>query len=952
MMGTQGRCRGMKLPGKALRIGILLSIPAIVAIFLAAPADDVEMSALQPNPFGLPLHILSEERIVETYRAMGCMKSVASIQYLRSMISRELGRSDTPQFAYLASDVLWRSELLMKANRNPYYLRYYQAVFRDSETKRESGLAYDLFLRWFKALYDERDASPKTAELIKKDIAIHERMGLGAFMGQTYEGLADYHFLIHEDEQALRCMEEGVARHIESGNISALSHLTGRIGIYHMTKGDIAEAEAALLRSYEYARYNEDPFYLSRSLAFLSELRAKQGHFADAESLLVQSIDCSRRMHDPATELCRLADLANLYVVFGQYDRAEAAIEKALFLDRKQNDQLGPIHRILDRNRAAYYLAKCLALRATIRLSTGKTTEAVETMRRALATARHSADWSFEADLMKQLGDACASAGDDREAVRCYEKACSNARKRHELGKEAEYLTAAGGLYLDRTEYARAGDCLKRAAALAEAPLYWMQRARALHLLARAAIGSNERDEGRRLLAEAIASLERGVAGKRLDESRHALDEEVRSIFSDLIALDCDRSGGCDSLVFAAEKARHLLRGDKGTYAKDLSENIGRCIGEREWIPESALIVQYLTIPGRLIVVVMDRTGVSCRSVPVARERLDEETGAFVAACRAEGNPEAVPGGASPDREIEKLARSLYRILVEPIERFVSGKETICFISDESLRGLPFGALLPPGPDARFLVESKRILTGSSLLSLRAAAANAYARLPARRSGTSLLIGRPDIGSCLARNYPGLDALPAAQDEMIDIRDIIGGAKLLAGSFATKNAVLAELPKADRIHIATHRVTYPAYSGQSALLLSTDDDCDVSHEVEASLLTESEIRRLDLSEAGLVMLSACESAAPEDGTAFGGLGLAGAFVDAGARTVIATVWPIEDRAARTFATAFYRELAAGKGDPGTALQAAQKKIIQRNRLNGAPARDIRTWAPYLVIGPL
>ncbi len=942
----------MKLPGKALKIGVLLSIPAIVAIFLASPADNVEMSALQPNPFGLPLHILSEERIVETYRAIGCLKSCASIQYLRSMVSMELDRSDTPQFAYIASEVLWRSELLMKANRNPYYLRYYQAVFRDSETKRESGLAYHLFLRWFKALYDERDPSPKTAELIEKDIAIHERMGLGAFMGQTYEGLADYHLLIHEDEQALRCMEEGVARHIESGNISALSHLTGRIGIYHLTKGDIAEAETALLRSYEYARYNEDPFYLSRSLAFLSELRAKQGHFADAESLLVRSIDCSRQMKDPATELCRLADLANLYVVFRQYDRAETAIEKALSLDRQQNDQMSPIHRILDRNRAAYYLAKCLALRANIRLSTGRTKEAIETMRRALATARHSADWSFEADLMKQLGDACASAGDDREAVRCYEKACSNARKRHELGKEAEYLTAAGRLYLDRKQYGRAGDCLKRAAGLAESPLYWMQRASALHLLARAAIGSNERDEGRRLLVESIASLERGVAGKRLDESRHALNEEVRSIFSDLLALDCDRPDGCDSLVFAAEKARHFLRGDKGMRAKDLEKNIEECVGEREWIPENALVVQYLATPAKLIVVVMDRNGVSCRSVPVARERLDEETGAFVAACRAAGDPDAAPGGAAPNREIEERARSLYRILVEPIERFVSDKETICFIADESLRRLPFGALLPPGPDGRFLVESKRILTSSSLLSLRAAAASSHASLPARRSGSSLLIGRPDIGSCLARNYPGLDALPGAQDEMIDIRGIIGGAKLLAGPFATKHAVLAELPKADRIHIATHRVTYPAYSGQSALLFSTDNDCDVSHEVEASLLTESEIRKLDLSKAGLVMLSTCESAAPEDGTAFEGSGLAGAFVDAGAQTVIATMWPIEDRAARTFATAFYRELAAGKGDPGSALQAAQKKFIRRNRLNGDPARDIQAWAPYLVIGPL
>ncbi len=427
---------------------------------------------------------------------------------------------------------------------------------------------------------------------------------------------------------------------------------------------------------------------------------------------------------------------------------------------------------------------------------------------------------------------------------------------------------------------------------------------------------------------------------------------EMRSIFSDLLTLDSDRSSSCDSLVFTAEKARHLLFGGKEGRAKDLAADIERCIGDRSWIPENALVVQYLAAPGKLIIAVMDRNEATYRSVPVAREKLEEETGAFVAACRAAGNPDAADAGAASSREIEERARSLYRLLVRPIEDFTSGKETICFIADESLRRIPFGALLPPGPDSRFLVESKRILAGSSLLALRAASAHPHSPLPARRSGSSLLVGRPDIGSCLARNYPGLDALPGAQDEVIAIRGIIGEATILAGPFATKSAVLAELPKADRIHIATHRVTYPAYSGASALLLSADNDCGVSHEVEASLLTESEIRRLDLSSAELVVLSACESATAKDGTTSAGMGLAGAFLEAGAREVIATVWPIEDRAARDFVAAFYRELVAEKGDPGRALQAAQKKIIRRNRLKGDPTQDIRTWAPYLIIGSL
>ena len=83
----------MKPPGKTLKIGILFSIPAIVAILLASPTCKDETLAQQPNPFDLPLHILSEEKIVEAYRAMGFSKSNASFRYLHVLVS-ETARSE------------------------------------------------------------------------------------------------------------------------------------------------------------------------------------------------------------------------------------------------------------------------------------------------------------------------------------------------------------------------------------------------------------------------------------------------------------------------------------------------------------------------------------------------------------------------------------------------------------------------------------------------------------------------------------------------------------------------------------------------------------------------------------------------------------------------------------------------------------------------------------------
>ncbi|HVO76485.1 MAG TPA: CHAT domain-containing protein, partial [Candidatus Bathyarchaeia archaeon] len=570
----------------------------------------------------------------------------------------------------------------------------------------------------------------------------------------------------------------------------------------------------------------------------------------------------------------------------------------------------------------------------------------------SLAAAKGTADRTFEADLTKGLGDACAAAGHDEEALRCYSKACANARKRHERAKEAQYLTATGELYLARRDYGRAEVFLEEAAGIACTDGLWQERVEALHSLARARTGLGDYSGSQKLLEESISALERGLADKRFFENRQPLNERVRAIFADLLVLESARGPQCDSLLFTAEKARQFRAGAKGIRHKDLDASIKLCLARRDWIPEGALIIQCVVTPERLIIAGMDRLRMECRSISVSVDSLNRDVDSFVAACgtATHASTHAESPGAGGD--IEMRARSLYRLLVEPLGSLVSGKETLCFICDEPLHRVPFGALVRPGGGAHFLLEDTRVVSSPDLLTLYAAAQKGRSPESGTHPAFTLLVGRPDIGSCLTRNYPGLETLPNAQDELFEIRDAIGRATILAGPLATKEAVVQRMPSADRIHIATHRVSYPAYSGRGALLFSAADECDVAHAVETSLLTESEIGGLDLSKVDLVVLSACQSATDEGQASSERMGLAGAFLEAGARTVIATLWPIEDKTARGFMAAFYRELVITKEDPCTALQEVQRKIIRGNRLSGSPTKDIQAWAPYLVIGPL
>jgi CHAT domain-containing protein len=89
-------------------------------------------------------------------------------------------------------------------------------------------------------------------------------------------------------------------------------------------------------------------------------------------------------------------------------------------------------------------------------------------------------------------------------------------------------------------------------------------------------------------------------------------------------------------------------------------------------------------------------------------------------------------------------------------------------------------------------------------------------------------------------------------------------------------------------------------------------------------------------DAELVALSACRSGVSRVLRGDEPMGLVRAFLSAGARAVLVTLWPVEDSSARMLMERFYRALLAG-GDPSAALREAQRMLRD---LTLAQARDI------------
>lgn len=176
---------------------------------------------------------------------------------------------------------------------------------------------------------------------------------------------------------------------------------------------------------------------------------------------------------------------------------------------------------------------------------------------------------------------------------------------------------------------------------------------------------------------------------------------------------------------------------------------------------------------------------------------------------------------------------------------------------------------------------------------------------------------------------PKLD-LVYAEEEAISVAKVLG-TEALIGPEATKNAVLQKMSTAAVIHIATHARFNPSSPLDSIIKLADGD------------LTTREVLQIRL-QADLLVLSACETGMAETLGGDDFVGFAQAFLLAGARSVIVSLWRVNDPATASLMTSFYRCRAAGT-DNARALSLAVKSIAKRLCWNHA-----YYWGPFILIG--
>lgn len=630
--------------------------------------------------------------------------------------------------------------------------------------------------------------------------------------------------------------------------------------------------------------------------------------------------------------------LGNVNLDLGRYEEAKDDYLRAAELARSENDLYGEAS-------ARYSLARAFLDGVSAAPRAGYREDAMELARRALTAAVTAENRGVEAKAHWLLG--LLSTG--REA-RQHLEACLEAADNY---RDRSYCLNALARYLAPSDSARARAAIRESLALVEPSDEPLLMAFAWREQMRVSWAAGPTDEAVADSEAALAAIETLRDLQEGSASQMGLfsswSEDYAWLAGRLLAAGSQGlrrdSFGRAFTVMEKMRARALL--DALAAAKASPERRSEGFAslaeiQRALAPDEALL-SFQVAPdedlfggfaGGSWLVVATHSGT--RAYRLRRDRIDLRPAVALLAGlfeRRDGS-EAAPGSG------------LYRdLLGDALKDLPPNVRRLVILPDDALHQLPFSALRPDPKGPPLANRYEITVAPSATLWLhwrRSQPAPASKPLlaladPVMPGTTERATGRPANRAAALVVVPRLEALPFARREgRSAVRYLDGGSLLRIGQEASEGFLKSEdLRRFRMLHFATHAVLDTRNPERSGVLLTP------APTREDGFLQIREIVPLHL-DGQVAVLSSCRSASGTVLRGEGVMGLARAFFQAGAHTVVASLWPLRDDDGAALFDRFYRHLAEGKS-VAAALRAAQLDRIE----DGAPAY---AWAGLVVLG--
>jgi CHAT domain-containing protein len=427
----------------------------------------------------------------------------------------------------------------------------------------------------------------------------------------------------------------------------------------------------------------------------------------------------------------------------------------------------------------------------------------------------------------------------------------------------------------------------------------------------RLALGDIRLSRGDRRGAE--SDFRAGIAD--MEEERGALDEaklrvayfeRADRLFERLIELLIDEKRIDEALSIAERKRSRALL---DAITRDGAATPLDAASIRKALPANAALLEFELLPRAAVVWLIDGSGISAIETTARGEEI---------ASAVERQRRAIDRNDAP--AIEREARWLYRQLIAPFAAKFAANDTLIVVPDRELFALPFAALIDE--KGRYLIESKQIEVAPS--------ASLYARTVAASASKSTAV------LAVAQPAPrDRVVLEHARSETEQLADVYGDASIHIGANITPREFLRRAADANIVAFAGH-------ANDNALLFESPRN------EPPVLLTTGDIMSARLPSRPLIVLAACNTGRGNVRAVEGVDSLATAFLGAGARSVVATLWDIDDAPSAHLFIQLHRSIHRGRNAPA-ALRDAQLEML---RSQDPRDREPASWAGVFVVGSI
>lgn len=703
-------------------------------------------------------------------------------------------------------------------------------------------------------------------------------------------------------------------------------------------------AKLMLSEFHEARKVLDEAYHLATetgSLPLLAEVELRRGaaysrlnESSIAEASFTDALDQASKAGDAYLEFAALGNLGAERMFAYRYDEAILYFERILPLTRNSGYE--------------DYTARTLHNLGVCYQGLGDQAKALRLLSEAEPLYEKSGNREGREGCLGDLGTVHAAMGDYPAAISCFRKAEALARQLGNRLYAAEWLNNLASASLEARDWSSAADYNRRAletlekldrqrwvtarinsGRIAEGEgqrsdaeriyLRVIDQARAL-AVPRALIEGHARlgslyaksgdwrkaEEHYRALADTI---EKGRSALKRSEWKLAYQSSIIPFYADYIDLLMDRGREAQALE-AAESCRARVLAEKLGLERLIQPSTLRSY-QALARTENAVLLSYWLGPRRSFLWAVTPGKWEAFVLPPR----NEIAGLVEAYSNLILNLEDTRGVAHP------LGRRLYDLLVAPAAKLIPSGSNVILVPDGPLYGLNFETLLTAGEQPKYWIEDVNIALAPSFAVL-------LARGPKPAPKSLLLIGDPVSP---AGEFP---ALPDAETEIQSIRSDFPArrSKVITGSDAYPRAYQESGPgRFALIHFSAHAVASPENPLDSAVVLSRKNGF---YKLYARDVAAVPLR------AELVTVSACRSAGARLYSGEGLVGFSWAFLQAGARNVIAGLWDVNDRSTALLMSRLYRGISQGT-PPAAALREAKLAFLAEPTY-----RRPYHWAPF------